>query len=109
MKFISIKGDIEILEKDKPSFKPTLGKDIPHKGRNLIIKAGPHARATLTINNVPVELTQDSLIRIHPHGKAVRKKSSLKLFVGRVWEKIDSQFGTDREEEVGNATIGVRG
>ena len=109
IKFTKITGDVEILEKDKPSSKPILGKGIHFAGRNLIIKTGPHAKATLTIKGEKVELTHDSVIRLYPHGKAVRKKNSAKLFVGRLWAKIDSQFGTDRDEEVGNAAVGVRG
>ena len=111
IKFILIQGEVEILEKDKPTVKAKQGMIVSHKGRNLVIKAGPAARATLTIDEEPVELMHDSLIRVRPDGRTFKQKVSkeLKLFFGRVWQIVDNEFGTDREEIVGNSAPGVRG
>jgi len=119
IKFILIRGDVRVDEKDlggrdKASFKATQGLILHEKGRNLVIAAGTGSRATLTINGEPVELMHDSFIRVKPDGRSFLQKhkeqlgKESRLFFGRLWAMAMDQFGTEREE-ITSGPGGIRG
>jgi hypothetical protein len=119
--FNRIQGDVQVHERDvtgkeKGSFRPTPGTNMPLAGKNLLITTGVDGNATLSVNGQPVELRPNSYLRVKPDGRSFIDKHTeilgkkFRLFIGRVWAEAEKKAGTAEREEVGsNAAIGIRG
>lgn len=116
IKFILVKGEVWVDNKtDQVTVMPRNGETFPSRGKELMIATGPNGRATLAINDDPVELRGNTHIHVQAKGRCWLARhttrpggGSTKLFFGRLWAMVMSSVGKEREE-VGGTVGAIRG
>lgn len=114
VKFKMVQGQVEIIDYEKNYRQPALNNSTLSTSGKYHYEVVTHVNSytIIRVNNNKVNLAPDSVLTIcNIPGKIKNRRNTIRLFIGKVWDKMVVLLGgKDKEWESGEtATVGVRG